>query len=387
MLTWPAPAPSQVQGLVVGDILVAGPSTNTPNGLLDTVTAINQPSPGTYALSVTPASSTGAFSDLSLSSTSDPLATSPASAPAARSLPTASARFVPASAGVRVVTPSNTNSSPAAGITFSKSISLAVNLDPGDGAFVTGEVPLTPSLTLAATLNHGFAGIPDGADLSASASVTASASLSAGLKGSTSKKLGEIDGEPIDIQIGPVPVVIVPKVPIFLDASGQIGVTSSVSITIGATMSWSSRNSGTLNVANTSTPLTFTGGGPYPGLAETGSASLSLQEQPQLDFYDVAGPNFEADENLDATMNVSGSPFLTISPTLALKAGLDVDLFDVHRSLEVTIGTFHFPDLTIQNPPNASYVLSPANPVVGQGNPVTFTATRSTPASQPLTWS
>ena len=109
---------------------------------------------------------------------------------------------------------------------------------------MSGSLDLRPTLSISAELNHGFAGIPDGVSVSASATVKAAAGITATLSGSHSWEIGEIDGSPIDIQVGPVPVVVFPKIPIFLNVSGQVSIGVSASMTVGASMSWTSAKSG-----------------------------------------------------------------------------------------------------------------------------------------------
>jgi chemotaxis receptor (MCP) glutamine deamidase CheD len=231
--------------------------------------------------------------------------------------------------------------------------------------------------------------IPDGASLSASAKVKATAGLDATLSGSQSWEIGEIDSSPIDIQAGPVPIILVPKIPVFLSVSGQISVGVEASMTVGASMSWSSENSGTLNTNNLTTRPHMDGSGPLPGVSATAAGTVELQVQPQIGIYDAAGPNVEADADLTADVNFLGSPYFTLTPSITLKAGLDFDILDglFHGSLEVTLGTFDFPAFVIESAPNATLAISPANPTVTPGTPTTFTTTRSDGKTYPVTWS
>ncbi len=77
---------------------------------------------------------------------------------------------------------------------------------------VTGQVSLDADLELSAEVNTHF-DIPDGVSLSSSATVTATAGLDATLSGSHTWTLGEIDFTPIDIQAGPVPIILGPEGP------------------------------------------------------------------------------------------------------------------------------------------------------------------------------
>jgi hypothetical protein len=133
-----------------------------------------------------------------------------------------------------------------------------------------------------------------------------------------------------------------PKIPVFINVSGQISVGVSASMTIGAAMSWSSENPGVLNTTNLTSGPHMDGSGPLPGVSATATDTVELQVQRQIDIYDLAGPNVEADADLTATVNFLGSPYFTLAPSIALKAGLDFDILDgmFQGSLDVTLGTF-----------------------------------------------
>ena len=75
------------------------------------------------------------------------------------------------------------------------------------------------------------------------------------------------------------------------------------------------------------------------------------QHPAQIEIYNLAGPNVEADAALEATVNFLASPYFTLQPSIKLKAGLDFDNLDglTHGSLEVTLGTFNFPAFTINS--------------------------------------
>src|SRR6185437_2056256 len=146
------------------------------------------------------------------------------------------------------------------------------------------------------------------------------------------------------IQVGPVPVVVVPKVPVFLTASGSAGLGFEVSGTVGGALSWSSADPTHLATQNLSSGPTVNGR-VIPGVTVTGEVKVGLQVQPQAGIYDAAGPNIEADLDDDAKIDFNpapGDPFLTIAKEIDLKAGLDLDLLGQHASLEASIGAFQF---------------------------------------------
>jgi large repetitive protein len=382
VLLWPAPAPVQITKLKAGKVLVAAPVATAPQGLLDTVNQVSVDSSGNYTVTTSPAALTSVFSTLALSSTSNPLTTGGSIFTGAGA---GGVRFRPAAAGVR-----NLGHNSKSTISFSPSLTLGVNLSTGtNGGFVTGEVDIEPNLSLNMSLDHGFAGVPDGVGLSASASLKVTDSLRVGIQGSYSHEIGEIDSPPIDIQVGPVPVVIVPKVPIFVNVSGQIGISVSASVTIGAGLSWDSRHATTLTVTNLSVPPQLTSG-PIPGLSVTGQLNVGFSVQPQIAIYDLAGPNVEGDLLAVADVNLTpppGAAYLSVTPEIQLKAGLDVDVLGFHESLELSLATKVFTTFTILQAPTATLAITPSASQVLPGQTQQFTATRSDRAGgHPVTW-
>jgi Fibronectin type III domain len=367
-LTWTTPVPTQVTALKVGQVILAGPAAAAPQGLLDTVESVTKESSGSYVVGIAQAALSQAFTGLSLASTLNPLATS--SEPATT--------FHPALPGIRLI-------KPALSVSFSRELVLGIEY--GSGPLkVSGELDVTPSVGVDIAVTTGFLDVPNGADVTASASVGVKAALSATLEGSLSRKIGEIDGDPEYYQIGPVPVVVVPKIPIYLNASGKITTQVTASIKIGAQASWSSHQPGTLSVKNTSTPLTVSGN-PLENLSA--SASVGFAEQPQLDLYDATGPNFEAAESLQATLNPdpgAGQDYFSLVPSLNLKAGWDIDLLSFHASLDAQIAHLTFPSFVIAKPPGAFLTVTPASPSVPVGGSEQFKATRSDGQSFPVTW-
>ena len=382
VLVWPTPAPGQVTRLTAGQVLVASPAAAAPDGLLDTVASVSTDSTGDVTVTTTAAALTDVFTSLAVATTTNPLASAPRGAAA----PKAAARFVPAAAGIR-----DLNRVPAATVSYADTLSLGFDYAVGTttGASVSGELDLTPDLSLTLGLDHGFAGVPDGVSLSASASDTVTDTITVSARTQFSWTLGEIDGAPIDIQIGPVPLVIVPKIPVTLSVSGKIGLRVQASVTIGASLSWDSRHASTLTTSDISTAPTITAG-PLPGLTTTGQLVARLSVQPQLGIYDAAGPNIQGDALLTGLVDLNPPPggvYLSVTPSLQLLAGLDVDLLKVHKSFEVTLATKTFEAFQILKPPGATLTISPASPHVLPGHTVQFTATRSDGATgHPITW-
>lgn len=392
-LVWTDPAPIQIQNLVAGNVIVAPAVGLLPEGALRSVASIADT--GTVlTLTTTNAALTQAFANLSVSSTVNPATGTSGTTPKATSTktplnsttttptPTAPGTFHPAIAGVKLIA-SNFGGS----VTLSNSITLAVSI-PG----VKGELNLTPSVGVGLEVHQNFIGVPDGVSVTSKAKVVAKAKLTVGLVGDHKFLLGDLAGAPEDIQVGPVPVIVVPKIPIFLTISGSASLGISVSVTLGASMSWSSQNPSTLTTQNlTSGPEVSAGplaNGGQGTVSVSGSVGLSVQ--PQADIYGIGGPDFEADLNFTGTINFNpptGVPFLTLGPELILKAGLALDAFGVHGDLNGTIAKLSFQAYVIQTPPGPGlYTISPSNGNASVGVPLTLTAARSDGGTSPLTW-
>jgi fibronectin type III domain protein len=378
-LTWKDPAPAQAKRLAAGQTLVSGPGAKLPDGTLRTVTSVSDKG-GTLTVATKPGRLANAFSSLGLDATVSPV-TGAAASSALHTVAGAGPRFIPAMAGIRVMPDP---SRPEASAGFGRSVTLSVDLAAGHVS-VEAEISVDASIDVSIGVHHGFAGVPDGVSLTASAKVTSALGGQLRVSGDWNKQIGEIDGDPIVIEVGPVPVEITPKLPLFLKGTGTVGVGFEMSQTVGGSVAWSSQSPSKLATASLSSGPELTPS-VVPGLIATGDLELTLTTQPQADIYDAAGPNVEGDLVLDIAVSSSGDPFLTIGPKLELKAGVDLDVLHAHASLEAAIGTFSYAAYTIKDPPAASYTISPANPSVAAGGSLTLTATRSDGEQEPLTW-
>jgi len=375
-LVWHDPAPGQVTAIKVGDVLTCHAGGLLPDGMLRKVTAIAN-NGTSYTLTTRQATLAEAVTNMSLASTVQTGAAKVAGAPVR-------AVFVPRSAGVSVrgATPDGTIGSQT---TFS------VNLTSGPIS-VSFRFDLKAQVGLDINVDHGFLDIPDGVSVSASAQATFSAQGQVKLQGSykvpLGTEVGELDFEPITID-AIVPVVIVPKLPVFLKVTGQASTGFQGQITVGAALSWSSSDAGHLDLTNLSDASVS--GAPLPGLnalSYTGFVGLSVE--PMLLADDVAGPAFEGYFGMQATINpnlAQGRPYFEIGPFLQLKAALDLNLYIIHPELSITLAQFDFAHFVIRNPPAPTYAISPANQVLTPGRSVTFKAVRSDNAKKPLTWS
>ncbi len=382
--TWPAPAPAQISGLKVGQVIVAAPAPAAPHGLLRTVVAVEQPTTGTYRIATVPAALTDAFSALAMSQSADPLSVTPA-------VGSLAARFTPAAAGVRVLQP-HTGSSL---VTVSTNLTLGLELkDKKTGAFVSGEVALEPTLGVGLSLHHGFLGVPDGVKLKASAELKADMSVTAGFSSKDDKyewRVGEIDGPPIVVElVPPAFLVFVPKVPVFFKISGKVGAVVRGTVTLGGEIGWDSTKPAVLDAKNTSKPPSPDGGF-LPGLSATGSLTATLEPEAEVALYDRAGPTYGYGLSLEAKIDAfpaPGNPYLSITPSVTMTAGLDLKLFGRETHLEATLATDVYPPWNFWTKPGPVLTITPAAPTVAPGGSVTFSATRSDGVTgHPVTWS
>lgn len=369
-LTWLAPAPAQVQALVAGKVLVGPAAPAASQGLIAKVISVDQDASDDYIVQTTTASLTDAFTNLSAAMAGEPSDLE-------------AAQIHPEVAGVRVL------HSPSPAINISPTLVLGLSLQNG-GESISGQFSINPDLAINVEINHGFLDIPDGINIAASASVTVKFQASAVLTGTA--YTWTIDNITLpSFAIGPLEVT--PKIPIQLNAQGKISLGITASVTVGAGMSWSSSNAGSLNTENLSKAPALAAA-PITGVAASTTALLQIQIPAELDLYDVGGPDVDAIAALNATVNYNpspGTPWFEIDPSVKLQAGLAIDLsfgpFSYNGELNVTLGTVTWPVYEIGAPPNADLVVSPSDPSVTVGNQLTFSTTRSDGETYPVVWS
>ena len=368
ILSWPAPAPAQVRSLIAGNVIVGGVTPAAPQGLLLTVDVVTSDKFGNYTVTTSQAGLDQAFTDLSIAESGNPLAA-------------LGSTFRAESTGIR-------STRRTAALTYTNDVTLSLDNEL-DGVTLSGSLDLQPTVSVSIGLNQNMVGIPNGVNVSASATVRVTAQLTADVSTSSKWQIGEIIGDPIDIQVGPVPVILAPKIPVFLTASGAITLGVSAAMTIGASMSWSSAAPNTFNTTNLTRTPTLSGG-PLPGVTATATGTVAIEAQPQVDIYDVTGPEVDATAQLKANVDFLGSAFFNLQPSVSVGAGWDIDLsfgpLSYSKSFDVTLATVDFPSFVIASPPNADLSVSPSSPTVAVGTRTTFTAARSDGASDPITW-
>jgi alpha-tubulin suppressor-like RCC1 family protein len=365
ILTWPSPAPAQVQGLVAGNVIIAGVAPVTPEGLLASVDSVTTDGSGDVTVATSAATLDQAFTNLGVSESGNPLAI-------------ANSTFQATSAGVRSL-----KRAKDLGVNADVTLSLSHT----DGAFsVSGALDLRAKVDLSLGLNTGFLDIPDGVHVSSSATVSAVAHLTASVSGSASWEIGDIRLDCFDIQVGPVPVVLCPTIPVDLNATGSISLSADASVTVGAAMSWTSADPTALDAHNLTTSPVL-GGGPQPGVSTTATGALALEAKPQIDIYGVTGPEVTATAQLTASVNFAGSPYFSLQPSVSVGVGWSINFLSYQADVTLTLATLDFPAFEITSAPNADLSVSPVDPTVAPGVPTTFQATRSDGASHPITWS
>ena len=266
-ITWDAPVPQQIQDLVTGNVLVAGVSSTLPDGSMQTVTAIDANGSGT-TVTVQQASLGDVFTNMSMSTSVDPASSAVAGAGA-------QAMFVPSSSGVRSL---GTRPSDI-GVGVGASLESSFSLDQHRAARgrCRGQPERRGRGEHVREPEHRRD--PDRCECYAKATAGVEVQGSFGFDGSRKFEIGQIDGAPIDIQIGPVPVVIVPEVPVDLTVEGKVAVNATASAQVGGELTWSSNDPGHLGTKNLSHPFQLDGG-IVPGVSVTGTGTVGVGRAP-----------------------------------------------------------------------------------------------------------
>ncbi len=378
-LTWTAPAPAQVTALTAGKILVGAPAAAAPEGLLRKVVGVEQSS-GTYRVLTVPAALTDAFDAFTLSKTMNPL-TTPGASPG-------SARFRPSVPGVRA----------APSVNWSGRITLELGrgLDERSSWYLSGAATLEPKITVGLSLLKGFLNVPTGVRVTTTAEISTELRMSFGVasvaesKRSPKKKIGEVKAPPIPLVSGPVVIVLVPQVDVYVSVTGKVGFTVRDSFTIGATAEWRSTNSGSMRVTDVSArhaPL----GSPRPGFTYDASAAVAIIPEPSVKVYDLLGPYFALQLSLEAALQsrpAAGEPYFTLTPRVSIMAGLELEVLGKRADVKVTLAKAEWPRLELFTNPGPYLDIQPADAEVLPGATLQFTARRSDGgAARPITWS
>jgi hypothetical protein len=369
-LTWPASAPAQIQSLTSGDTIVGPAAAAAPEGLLAQVASVSESGSGDYTVQTTSANLTDAFTDLSAASSGAP--------------PNLEASEIqPSVPGVRVMAVPR-----IAGGNAPPELSFQIALKDGSST-IGGQFDLTPQFAFALKINQGFADIPDGVSVAASATLAVQGQVNVTVSG-TAKEWVIATLRLPPIPVGPVEVT--PTFPLEITASGQVSFGISFTQTIGAGMSWSSQNAGSLNAKNLSTPFTAVAA-PLPGVSASASALITIEVPVGLLMYGIGGPDLEADAGMEATVNFNpptGTPWFEVGPFVQCRVGALFDFslgpVNIDKDLDVTLARLSFPAIEIGAPPNADLVISPQDPTVKAGATLTLSTTRSDGKTYPVVW-
>jgi hypothetical protein len=224
----------------------------------------------------------------------------------------------------------------AAAQPLQQQIAKNFSCEAGGEMSLSGSVSVRSSVAFSAhwSLLHGV----DKASFKGTA--TASASLSASADGSASCTLKKTPLlahpwtlDPIDIQVGPVPVVIVPEVQVYVSGDGKV--TAKVSTGIDASVSASAGLS--YDHGHVGPISSFDQSFNYTPPTASRSAHVGGQITPTLDllFYGVGGPEVTFTAGLDFDADPSANPWWSLTAPVDLGAKLSVPI------LGISTGTFH----------------------------------------------
>jgi hypothetical protein len=363
ILLWPGSTKFE-RPLRSGAVLIGGVSSAAPDGLLVQVQTVATTNAGDIEVDATPASASQAFVIVSFSSSGVPALSGTPSSPGAL------ARRASHSSASTLGDPL-----------------INVNWTSSNGALsVVGPVSFTPHVSVSASFHcHHWWSCQMNAMASASLSPIIE-NLTITLQGSGSIPVYQLPLTPIVFSVGPVLIVILPKIDVNLDYSGSLAFTSNASATVAGSIAWDS-SSGFSTSHSTSLGAT---GSPTASLVASGHTDIQLEFE--LCLYAVLCGNIQANSNLDVTVAIPGPPYFNICPSESIDVGLSIDLIVWSTSSEITLAT-----LTptppcwdiLAPPPTLTIVPVPPLPLIGipLGHDVQlFTATRTDGATPSNTW-
>ena len=361
-------APDQVRKLVAGNVIVADVSEQTPAGLLRKVVAITTDGTTTTVTTAT-AALDDALADGGLALATDLDADDVQHFQAARD-------------GVRLVAPKGLAKIAAPELTISLDMDLASQGD--KKIHLTGSQKITPHVAFDASVHccfHTDTHFTAAVDVERKAELTAEISkeLKAGIK------LGQIDFEPIRFAIGPVPVVIIPRMELTLEASGSIsvGIVTSVSETTTSGVDITSHDSRV-----TARPInTRTTAFQPPTASAAAKFTIGPRVRLSLMLYGVAGPYVQFTVNvIDLEANTSEDHFITLKISGTLGAGFQLSLVGkkIADWQQDPIITLALP--LYRSGPFMGVTINPNTATVPTGGTVAFTATVARSPDQTVQW-
>jgi alpha-tubulin suppressor-like RCC1 family protein len=313
------------RGVKAGEILASGPTASAPDGYLVKVVRVVSTRGGRFVLDVENATLLQALPSGEIDV--DETLTVPAGA---ASVGHASGELLrqasPVARSTRAVSPS----ARAAGFSLP-----AVNLTctTSAGVHLTPTVSFSPQIAFHA--KWGFLKL-DSASFAATVdeAVSLSASASAGASCQTTSPGIGLLAHPvklptIDVQVGPVPVVIIPTLQVYL--SGSAGVTASLTASLQDS---SSVTVGASYANGQFTPISSFSPKFGQSFMPEGDANGELALRPTVDttIYGVAGPSFDIGAAAKFDANTASSPWWTLQGCLQGGIGFVVDILKINWS-------------------------------------------------------
>lgn len=376
-LAWSDPAPAAVTALSVGNVIVGAASDVFPGGVLRHIDAIAHED-NRVILTTTEAALDDVFGSMSLSADLD-TADSSGGAAGGQALRGSVTELVPGTDGVQEMRVQESR----LGVGVTASLRHAIGIEKKVGpAFFKGQIAVGASISVELGVSPGAVSVE------ASAAVEADITGEVGLKGSAEWEIGEIKGVTSTFFIGVVPVVVQPKLPVFLTMSGQIVARMSASAKLGGAITWSSDRAGELRGKNLSTPpkVTMT---PIGGVSLSGKGSIGLKASPVAALYTLTGPSLIVEARVAGELNLTPQPgekYFEVALEVEVSAGLVFKAFGQYIELSSTIFENSWSVFFIDTPPTETYALTAPQPEVGVGGSIQLTAKRSDGVDTTKTW-
>ena len=309
--------------LAVGDIIVIGIGPETPDGLLAKVTSVSitngQQTIGLTSATLLQALPSGTFD-----------VTEALSPPVAGTLLTsAQASDWRLSGGTEAVRNSTFLSAPSvtnttAGGSFNYGGGNPITCTNASGVSFTPTLSVSPSFHLAAAWAP-FVGVTSATVSSTiSATISVSATVQAGVTCTlASTALRTIPLPPIDVQIGPVPLILVPTLALVIHGSATSIASVTAGISRGFTATAGLRDSGGQFSPISSATIT-SDSDTLPTPTASGSLTAALGPQLAILLYGLAGPEVSIGAALNFSANTSATPWWSLQGCLEAGAGLTV---------------------------------------------------------------
>jgi alpha-tubulin suppressor-like RCC1 family protein len=358
--------PAQITGLALGDILAAGISGATPDGLLARVVSISSTGNETR-VATTHAALDEALSAGGFTATSEPG-------------PEQVAAFHAARPGIRLV-----RSAASHGLSLSIDTDLYKDSS-GRAVTISGTASFTPKVSFDAGVRcciHTYSNFEG--TLTASSSLQLSAAVSHSLSGGYT--LGTVVLDPIPVDILGVPFVLVPSLEVKLVASGSAtaGLTTAArqTTTLGVKLA-------TNGASVTASPISKLSTGYTPPTLD-GALSLKAGVQGTLKVAidDLAGPYLrDTLYGLELNVNPASTPWWTLSLENQLAAGINVSLLH-HNFADWSTGSLldNVVPLAHASGPFEQITVTPSRPHIAPGESVQLSAAIGGVTGGTPTWS